>query len=37
MDEEEQSFPIYRTDGFWYMNAYKVLSKFTNRLKINDS
>jgi hypothetical protein len=34
MDEEEQYFPIYRTDGFWYMNAYKVLSKFANKLKI---
>jgi hypothetical protein len=35
-DEEEQdeSSVIYRTDGYWYSQAYNILSKFVQKLKL---
>lgn len=37
MEEEEQDYDLklYRTDGFWYRNAFKTLSNFVNKLKVN--
>ncbi len=32
-EEEDQSTPIYRTDGHWYHNAFTILGKFVNKLK----
>ena len=33
-EEEDESCPIYRTDGYWYLKTYEVLGKFANKLKI---
>ena len=34
-DEESDDVIINRTDGFWYRYAFRVLSKFVNKLKID--
>lgn len=35
MEEEDYDFVLYRTDGFWYRNAFRILSKFVNKLKVD--
>ena len=34
-EESDESYIIHRTDGYWYRNAFRVLSKFVNKLKID--
>ena len=35
--EEEEDFgpKTYRTDGYWYRNAFRILGKFVNKLKLD--
>ena len=34
-EEESDESILYRTDGFWYRNAFRILSKFVNKLKLD--
>ncbi len=36
-EEEEEDFgpKTYRTDGYWYRNAFRILGKFVNKLKLD--
>lgn len=34
-ESDEPEIILYRTDGFWYRNAFRILSKFVNKLKMD--
>jgi hypothetical protein len=34
MDSEDDEIGLFRTDGFWYVNAFNILNEFVNKLKI---
>ena len=34
MESDDDEIVIFRTDGYWYVNAFNILNKFVNKLKI---
>ena len=34
-EEEDEGSVLYRTDGYWYLQTYKTLSKFVQKLKVD--